>query len=68
MEKDELTHEISSSYAPGLKQGLIYGRTVAVSWTGAVLQKPLAIQKCDGPTDRWMDGPTQQGVESRGRD
>ena len=41
-----------------------HGRTVAVGWAGAVLQKPLAIQKCDRPTDRPMD----QGVESHVRD
>ena len=67
MEKDELTHEISSSYAPGLKQGLIYGRTVAVSWAGAVLQKPLAIQKCDGPTDRRTNGPTDQRTDGHSK-
>ena len=50
------------------KRGRIHDRTVADSWAGAVMQKPLAIQKCygrrDGPTDR----PTRQGVESRVRD
>ena len=45
------------------KQGQIHGRTVADGWTGAVMQKPLAIQKCDGPTD----GPTDRHgkVQSR---
>ena len=37
---------------------------VADGWAGAVMQKPLAIQKCYG----WRDGPTRQGVESRDRD
>ena len=31
---------------------------VADGWAGAVMLKPLGIQKCDGPTYR----PTQQGV------
>ena len=59
-----------------LKQGRIHGNPVADGWAGAVMQKPLAIQKCYGGTDRRMDGrtdgptdgPTQQGVESRVRD
>ena len=33
-------------------------------WAGAVMQKSLGIQKCDGPTDRRTDRPTWQGVES----
>ena len=37
-----------------LKQGWIHGNPVADGWVGAVMQKPLGIQKCDGP----MDGPT----------
>ena len=47
-----------------MKHGRIHGKTVADGWAGAVMQKPLAIQKCDGLTDR----PTRQGVESRVRD
>ena len=27
-------------------------KTVADGWAGAVMQKPLTIDKCDGPTDR----------------
>ena len=46
------------------KQGRIHGSPVAEGWTGAVMQKPIGIQKCDRPTD----GPTRQGVESRVRD
>ena len=46
------------------KQGQIHGRTVADGWAEAVMQKPLAIQKCYGPTDR----QTRQGVESRVHD
>ena len=42
------------------KQGLIHGKAVAGSWAGAVIQKPLAIQGCDG----WTYQPTWQGVES----
>ena len=34
------------------KQGWIHSNPVADSWAGAVMQKPLAIQKCDGRTDR----------------
>ena len=36
------------------KQGRIHGHPVADDWAGAVMRKPLGIQKCDGPTD----GPT----------
>ena len=54
------------------KQGRIHGNPVADGWAGAVMQKPIAIQKCDGwtngQTDRRTDPPTQQGVESRVRD
>ena len=40
------------------KQGRIHGNPVADGWAGAVMRKPLAIQKCYGPTDRQTDGPT----------
>ena len=48
------------------KQGWIHGNPVADGWAGAVMRKPLGIQKCDrstdGPidrrTDRQTDGPT----------
>ena len=36
----------------GGDQGWIYGNLAADSWAGAVMQKPLRIQKSDGPTDR----------------
>ena len=39
-------------------QGRIDGNQVADGWAGAVLRKPLTIQKCYGRTD----GPTRQGV------
>ena len=43
---------------PKYKQGWIYGNPVVDGWAGAVMQKPLAIQKCygltDGPMDRQM--------------
>ena len=42
------------------KQGRIHGNPVADGWARAVMQKLIAIQKCDGVTDR----PTQQGVPS----
>ena len=45
-----------------IQQGRIRGRTVADGWAGAVMQKPLAIQKCDGRTNEWTDRPTRQGV------
>ena len=38
-----------------IKTGRIHNRTVAEGWAGAVMQKPLAIQKngpMDEPTDR----------------
>ena len=38
-----------------MKPGWIHGKTVADGWTGAVMQKPLAIQKCDWRTDRRTD-------------
>ena len=37
------------------KQGQIHGNPVGDGWAGAVMQKPLGIQKCDGPTDRPTD-------------
>ena len=46
------------------KQGRIHGNTVADGLAGAVMRKPLTIQKCYGRTD----GPTRQGVELRVRD
>ena len=33
------------------EQGLTHGKTVADGWTGAVMRKPLAIQKYLGPAD-----------------
>ena len=41
------------------KQGRIHGNPVADGWAGAVLQKLVGIQKCDGSTDQL----TWQGVE-----
>ena len=40
------------------KQGWIHGNPVADGWAGAVMRKPLGIQKCDLPTDRRTDLPT----------
>ena len=34
------------------KQGWIHDKTFADGWAGAVKQKLLAIQDCEGPTDR----------------
>ena len=53
------------------KQDQIHGNPVADGWAGAVMQKPLGIQKCygtDGRTDGRTDGPTRQGGESSIRD
>ena len=50
------------------KQGRIHGNPVADSWAGAVMRKPITIQKCYGGTDRPTDRPTWQVVESRVRD
>ena len=57
-----------SSNALEIQQGRIHGNLVADGWAGAVMRKPLGIQKCDRPTDRRTDGPTDQGVELRVRD
>ena len=40
------------------KQGRIRGNPVADGWAGAVMQKPLGIQKCDGRTDGLTYRPT----------
>ena len=50
------------------KQGRIHGNPVADDWAGAVMRKPIAIQKCYGGTDGRTDRPTRQVVESRVRD
>ena len=47
-----------SKPSPSSKQGRIHGNPVADGWAGAVMRKPLGIQKCDGPTDRPTDLPT----------
>ena len=49
-----LKRKTSSFLAMNTKQGRIYGNPIADGWAGAVMQKPLEIQKCDG----WTDGPT----------
>ena len=46
------------------KQGRLHGNPVADGLAGAVMQKSLGIQKCDGPKDQRTDRPTRQGVES----
>ena len=40
------------------KQGWIHGNPVADSWSGAVMRKPLGIQKCDLATNGRTDLPT----------
>ena len=42
---------LTSCHFSVLKQGRIHGNPVADSWAGAVMWKPLRIQKCDGRTD-----------------
>ena len=42
------------------KQGRIHGSPVADGWAGAVIRKPLGIQKCDGPTDGPIYRPTDR--------
>ena len=57
------------------KQGRIHGNPNADGWAGAVMRKPLGIQKCDRPTDgptdgrtdRRTDGPTIGPILSAGR-
>ena len=55
-----------------LKQGRIHGNPVADDWAGAVMRKPLEIQKCEGRTNGPIYRPTYrltwQGVELRVRD
>ena len=41
------------------EQGRIHGNPVADGWAGAVMRKPLAIQKCYG-TDGRTDGRTDR--------
>ena len=41
----------SFSFTFNLSQHETRPNPVADGWTGAVMQKPLGIQKCDGPTD-----------------
>ena len=43
-----------------VQQGRIHGNPVADGWAGAVVRKPLVIQKCDQPTDRRTDGGTKE--------
>ena len=47
------------------KQGRIHGNAVADGWAGAVLRKPLEIQKCDGRTDGRTEGPTDRPTRVR---
>ena len=51
----------------GYKQGRIHGNPVADGWAGAVVRKPLGIQKCDGRTDIPTYRPTDRHgkVQSR---
>ena len=61
----------TQTFLQSIQQGQINGNPVADGWAGAVMQKPLGIQKCfgrtDGRMDGWTDGPTDrptwQGIE-----
>ena len=44
-------------------QGRIHCRTVTNGWAGAILQNPLAIQRCNGRMDGLMDGRTDQHIK-----
>ena len=50
------------SFCSLIQQGRIHGNPVADGLAGAVIQKPLGIQKCDGPTDGLTYQLTRQGV------
>ena len=50
---------VCAFFAQG-QQGQIHGNPVADGWAEAVEQKPLAIQKCYGPTDQRTDRPMDQ--------
>ena len=66
---DEAASSVHREHEPKEKRGRIHGNPVADGWAGAVMQEPIAIQKCDvrkdGPTDGPTDRLTRQGVESR---
>ena len=64
----KFTHIQTGKVKKQKKQGRIDGNPVADGWAGAVMRKPLGIQKCDGRMDGRTDRPTRQGVESRVRD
>ena len=49
------------------KQGRIHGNPVADGWAGAVMQKTLGIQKCDGWTDRHNYRPTDRHGKVKSR-
>ena len=46
--------------------GQIHGNPVADGWGGAVMQKTLAIQKCDGRTDGRTDRRTDGRTDKAG--
>ena len=48
------------------KQGRIHGNPVADGWAGAVVRKPLRIQKGYG-TDGMTDGPTDRPTDRHGK-
>ena len=66
--QDKAAHAQSAAQRELEQQGRKHGNPVADSWAGAVMRKPLGIQKCDGRTNLPTYRPTRQGVESRVRD
>ena len=63
------TEVVNGSIKISAKQGRIHANLVVDGWAAAVMQKPLAIQKCDGRTIglkyQWAD--TAKYIESRVR-
>ena len=47
------------------KQGRIHRNPVADGWAGAVLQKLVGIQKCDGQTEGRTDGRMDGRTDGR---
>ena len=61
---DRTCRLIGRSLLDNEKPGRMHDTSATDGWAGAVMQKPLAVQKCDGRGDR----PTRQGVELLVRD
>ena len=57
LEKNKVTEKKAKGK---IKQGRIHGNPVADGWAGAVMPKPLAIQKYFRQTDGRTDGRTDR--------